>query len=104
MKHDILKIYWERMGKPALEFKYADDPWLPVQGTPSFNPAFEYRFVSQSSRFAAGFVSQSSRFATEFKPEDSFYYKQGYAHALEDMKAEVERMATAKRCLLKNST
>lgn len=93
MKHDVLKIYWERMGKPALEFKYADDPWLPVQGTPSFNPAFEYRFVSQSSGFA-----------TEFKPEDSFYYKQGYAHALEDMKAEVERMATAKRCLSKNNT
>ena len=93
MKHDLLKIHWERMGEPALEFKYADDPWLPVQGTPSFNPAFEYRYVSQSGRFAS-----------EFKPEDSYDYKRGYKQALDDMKAEVERLATAKRCLSKNST
>ena len=91
MKHDVLKIYWERMGKPALEFKYADDPWLPVQGNPSFNPAFEYRFTGPPK----------GRTDTE---QESVDYKQGYQQALEDMKAEVERMATTKRCLSKNNT
>jgi hypothetical protein len=69
-KHDTLKLYWERSGRPPLEFKYGDDPWLEVAGTPSWNPAFDYRI--------RGVDTAISKNTAQYDEG----YKHGYAEAL----------------------
>lgn len=100
--HDAMKLYWLRAGKPQLYFQYGDDPWIPVQGEPSFNPAFDYSLRADDM----GCVMSGALYKEdETKPDtESYDYKRGYKQAIDDMKAEVERMATAKRCPSKNST
>jgi hypothetical protein len=69
-RHDVLRLHWVHSGRPPLEFKHGDDPWLDVAGTPSWNPAFEYRIRQKEP------------------PEIDLYdagFKQGYAKAQEDM-------------------
>ena len=75
-RHIALKIYWERSGKPQLQFKHGDDPWLDVAREPSWNPAFEYRISSTKTDAAL-----------RDKLNDLYHYgfKQGYDKATKDM-------------------
>lgn len=86
--HEALKLYWLRAGKPQLYFQYGDDPWIPVQGEPSFNPAFDYSFGYEGAAVFALHVEDEAKPDTE-----SHDYKRGYKQALDDMKAEAERLA-----------
>lgn len=81
MKKDVharLRIYWERAGKPQLEFKYLGDPWIEVAGAPTWNPAFRYRIKGMH----AGDVGEP---LTGDGPYEKGYHH-GYAQALADMK------------------
>lgn len=106
--HDLLKLYWERSGKPQLYFKYGDDPWLAVLGTPSFNPAFEYRLNSNGEKefdvFKTLFDYEGEIPLCAQPDVNSYDYKRGYKQALDDVRAETERLQAAKRCQLKSST
>lgn len=104
--HDALRRYWLRVGKPQLFFKHGDDPWLAVQGEPSFNPAFEYSFGHEGDATFTLFKSMLDgyRHTAPARPDtESYDYKRGYKQALDDVKAETERLQTAKRCQLKSS-
>lgn len=81
MKKDVharLRIYWERMGKPQLEFKYGDDPWVDVAGTPTWNSAFRYRIKGMHAEDVGEMVKGDDQWEKG--------YHQGYAQALADMK------------------
>jgi len=96
--HTLLKAYWERRGKPPLYFKHGDDPWLATDN-PSFNPAFQYSFVNT----ADAMQFESSESDSQETTGESYEYKRGYKQALDDIKAETERLSIARRSQLKNN-
>ena len=78
-RHAALKIYWERSGKPQLQFRYGDDPWVDVGGEPSWNPTFSYQVKAGHSEYDKAIKASEGREAFNQG------YDRGYAKALEDM-------------------
>lgn len=81
MKEDVharLRIYWERTGKPQLEFKHGDDPWVEVAGKPSWHPSFRYRIKGMHADDIAEMPTGDAQWESG--------YRQGYAQAIADMK------------------
>ena len=100
--HKQLRLYWYRSGRPPLVFKLGDDPWVPVQGQPTFNPAFRYAFADSLDALAYE-ASQGTATVKDTDIRDSYEYKRGYKQAIDDIKAEAERLAMNRMCRLKSS-
>ena len=109
--HTLLKLYWERCGRPPLEFRYGNDPWVEVGGAPTWSPAFEYRFKERLN-YPVGpdedeyFIIGNQDDTTTTETDDYIIafdkgFDRGYAQALEDIKTALKQKQAEHANLLK---
>ena len=94
--HDAIRIYWERSGRPKVEFNNGG-VWLETDH-PTWNPHFKYRLIGEQ-----GTELKPANFTSEYRQgyDDGFSvgFKAGMDKAVEDMKimlAEKQRRTNAK--------
>lgn len=85
--HDAIRIYWERSGRPKVEFN-SGDVWLETDH-PTWNPHFKYRLISEQDN-ELGPANFTSEYGQGYDDGFASGFKAGKNKAVEEMKAMLE--------------